>query len=51
MDWSAGTSELQLRDCQDLVRLNPGLDVAYVERFVDLLHLGAIWEKVRGPDD
>ncbi|MGH2466964.1 MAG: hypothetical protein ACRDGL_04465 [Candidatus Limnocylindrales bacterium] len=49
MDWSAGTSELQLRDCRDLVRLNPALDVDYIEGFVDALGLRAVWESVRAP--
>jgi hypothetical protein len=38
--WSEGTSELQLRDCRELLRINAGLlDRAYLERWASELGL------------
>ena len=48
LEWSdGGSSELQLRDCRSLVRLNPELDWRYVEGFAAGLGLGALLEAVR----
>lgn len=47
LEWSEGRSELQLRDCRTLVRLNPGLDWAYVERFAGQLGIAGLAERIR----
>ena len=40
LSWSAGTSELQLRDCAQLLRVNADtLDRAYLERWAARLGL------------
>lgn len=48
LEWSDGTSELQLRDVRSLVRLVSDLDWPYLERYAALLGIGARLEAVRG---
>ncbi len=49
LEWSeGGRSELQLRDCQSLVRLNPALDWPYVERYASLLGVTDLVRNLRG---
>ncbi|TAM56774.1 MAG: hypothetical protein EPN50_10075 [Chloroflexota bacterium] len=50
MDRSRGTSESQLRDCRDLVRLDPELDVDSIERFVDEIGVRAVWDRSMSDD-
>lgn len=50
MDWSLGTSESQRRDCRDLVRLDPELDVDDIERFVDEIGARAVWDRSMSDD-
>jgi hypothetical protein len=48
LEWSEGTSELQLRDCASLLRMNAGrVDEAYLERWARALGLGDRLESVR----
>ncbi len=48
LEWSDGTSELQLRDCRRLLALNAGVvDDAYLERWAAALGLSARLEEVR----
>lgn len=47
LEWSEGVSELQLRDCRSLVRLNPDLDWGYVERYAGALGVRSLLEQVR----
>lgn len=47
LEWSEGTSELQLRDCVALVRANPGLDRAYVDRHAAALRVTDLLARVR----
>ncbi|MGK2851960.1 MAG: hypothetical protein ACSLFN_13740 [Candidatus Limnocylindrales bacterium] len=48
LEWSEGTSELQLRDVGSLVRLVSDLDWPYLERYAALLGIGDRLETVRG---
>lgn len=48
LEWSDGTSELQLRDVRSLVRLVSDLDWPYLERYAALLGISARLEAVRG---
>lgn len=48
LEWSDGTSELQLRDVGSLVRLVTDLDWPYLERYAALLGIGDRLEAVRG---
>jgi hypothetical protein len=48
LEWSDGTSELQLRDVRSIIRLVVGLDWGYIERYVALLGIGERLEAVRG---
>ena len=48
LEWSGGTSELQLRDCRNLVALNRGaLDWPYVERWAAALGVSDTLDAVR----
>jgi len=49
LEWAqAGESERQLRDVVGILEMRTGeLDLAYVERWVRELHLGALWERAR----
>ena len=47
LEWSQGTSELQLRDCRLLIELNPSLDWVYTERWASSLGVGALLDTVR----
>jgi hypothetical protein len=48
LEWSdAGSSELQLRDVRSIVRLNPDLDWAYLERYAAVLGITDLLESVR----
>lgn len=48
LEWSEGTSELQLRDVRSIVRLTDGLDWRYLEGYADGLGIGDRLESVRG---
>lgn len=48
LEWSEGTSELQLRDVASLIRLVGDLDWPYLERYAALLGIGERLEAVRG---
>lgn len=48
LEWSAGTSELQLRDVGSLVRLVDGLDWAYLERYASSMGLRERLDVIRG---
>ncbi|CAN5616040.1 hypothetical protein BH20CHL7_BH20CHL7_18090 [soil metagenome] len=48
LEWSDGTSELQVRDVRSLVRLVSDLDWPYLERYAAALGIGARLEAVRG---
>lgn len=46
--WSEGTSELQLRDCGMLLRVNGGrTDDAYLDRWAEVLGVAPILDQVR----
>jgi hypothetical protein len=46
--WSEGTSELQLRDCAELIALNAArLDDGYLDEWADRLGLRPLLERVR----
>jgi hypothetical protein len=47
LEWSGGESELQLRDCVALVRDQPGLDAAYLDRHAAGLGVAEILARVR----
>ena len=47
LEWSEGTSELQLRDCVELLRANPGLDRAYLDRHAAVLGVADLLARVR----
>jgi hypothetical protein len=48
LQWSGGTSELQLRDCRNLIALNRGaIDWPYVERWAAALGVSGSLELVR----
>ena len=48
LDWSKGISELQLRDCRNLLALNrDGIDWPYVERWSAALGVSATLATVR----
>ena len=46
LEWSEGRSELQLRDCRSIVRLDPALDWPYLERWAAQLGLMALLESI-----
>ena len=48
LEWSDGTSELQLRDVRSIIRLVVGLDWRYIERYAALIGIGERLEAVRG---
>ena len=48
LEWSDGTSELQLRDVRSIIRLTDDLDWAYVERYAAALGISDRLETVRG---
>lgn len=48
LDWSAGSSELQLRDCRNLISLNrQTIDWAYLERWAKAIGVSELLETVR----
>ena len=48
LEWSSGTSELQLRDCRNLIVVNKlRIDWPYVERYASLLGVEEALRKVR----
>jgi hypothetical protein len=47
LEWSEGASELQLRDCTKLVRANPDLDGAYLDRHAAALGVTDLLHRVR----
>jgi hypothetical protein len=48
LEWSSGTSELQLRDCRNLIAVNrPVIDWPYLERWASLLGVGSALDGVR----
>lgn len=48
LEWSRGISELQLRDCRNLVRVNADtLDWNYLERFARVLGVLGLLDRVR----
>jgi len=48
LEWSEGTSELQLRDVRSIIRLVSTLDWAYLERYAALLDISGRLEAIRG---
>jgi hypothetical protein len=48
LEWSDGTSELQLRDVRSIIRLVDELDWGYLERYAASLGIGERLEAVRG---
>lgn len=48
LEWSEGTSELQLRDVGSIIRLVDALDWAYLERYAAALDIRERLEAVRG---
>ena len=48
LEWSEGTSELQLRDCASLLRANPDLDRDYLDRHAAALGVADLLARVRG---
>jgi len=48
LEWSEGTSELQLRDVRSIVRLVDGLDWTYLERYAGALGIRDRLETIRG---
>lgn len=47
LEWSEGTSELQLRDCASLLRANTDLDRDYLDRHAALLGVADLLARVR----
>lgn len=47
LEWSQGTSELQLRDCRLLIELNPSLDWPYVELWASTIGVRPLLDEVR----
>lgn len=48
LEWSEGTSELQLRDVRSVIRLVVDLDWPYLEQYAAILGIGDRLEAVRG---
>lgn len=48
LEWSEGTSELQLRDVASLIRLGDDLDWSYLQRYAGVLGIRDRLEMVRG---
>jgi len=48
LEWSGGTSELQLRDCRNLIRQGPALDWPYIEQYAAVLGVAQLVEQIRG---
>ena len=48
LEWSDGTSELQLRDVRSIIRLTEDLDWTYIERYAAALGIADRLEVVRG---
>ncbi len=46
--WVGGASDVQLRDCRSIIRLNPDLDWTYVQRYAALLGVHEPLEQIRG---
>jgi hypothetical protein len=48
LEWSRGVSELQLRDCANLLRTNTAsVDWSYLERFARVLRVDGILARLR----
>jgi hypothetical protein len=48
LEWSEGSSELQLRDCQALLRMNAGsLDADYLDEWASRLRVGPLLRRAR----
>ena len=48
LEWSGGISELQLRDCANLLRTNaPAVNWSYLERYADVLGVEQILARLR----
>lgn len=51
LEWSKGSSELQLRDCRNLLALNRDMiDWSYVERWAAVLEVSGTLDQVRNAD-
>jgi hypothetical protein len=51
LEWSEGISELQMRDCRMLLRMNAGsLDVEYLARWALAIGVDALLRDARGPE-
>ena len=48
LEWSEGTSELQLRDVRSIIRLVDDLDWAYLEQYAAALAIRSRLESIRG---
>ena len=48
LEWSEGTSELQLRDVRSIIRLVNVLDWTYLARYAAILDISGLLEAVRG---
>ena len=48
LEWSEGTSELQLRDVRSIVRLVDDLDWPYLEQYASALGIRDRLESIRG---
>jgi len=47
LEWSEGTSEMQLRDCRSIVRVGPALDWEYLDRYAARIGVGDLLGAVR----
>lgn len=48
LEWSGGISELQLRDCANLLRTNaPAVNWSYLERYADVLGVEQVLSRLR----
>jgi hypothetical protein len=49
LEWSkkAGRSEKQLEDAEGVLAVNPGVDVAYIERWARELGVVELWQEIR----
>ena len=47
LEWSEGTSELQLRDCASLLRSNPDLDREHLDRHAAALGVAGLLARIR----
>lgn len=47
LEWSEGTSELQLRDVRSLIRLSDDLDWGYIERYAGAMGISSRLQAIR----